>query len=122
MRGATAQLEQVGYLLRISIHAPHAGRDVMISAGQGGHCGISIHAPHAGRDEKVTSICVNFDYFNPRAPCGARRHHEGVQERDRNISIHAPHAGRDQAAANGEHRPAISIHAPHAGRDLAESA
>ena len=34
---------------------------------------ISIHAPHAGRDLPVTRVSLLIFYFNPRAPCGARR-------------------------------------------------
>ena len=34
-------------------------------------------------------------YFNPRAPCGARRRALAVVEAMENISIHAPLAGRD---------------------------
>ena len=34
-------------------------------------------------------------YFNPRAPCGARRQQGLKRVRGINISIHAPHAGRD---------------------------
>ena len=33
---------------------------------------ISIHAPHAGRDGPGSWPCPSPDYFNPRAPCGAR--------------------------------------------------
>ena len=35
--------------------------------------GISIRAPRAGRDAKVGSVTRHLGYFNPRAPCGARR-------------------------------------------------
>ena len=34
---------------------------------------ISIHAPHAGRDLPLRRNIVPRGYFNPRAPCGARR-------------------------------------------------
>ena len=34
-------------------------------------------------------------YFNPRAPCGARRHLRELAAGEFDISIHAPHAGRD---------------------------
>ena len=34
---------------------------------------ISIHAPHAGRDLKVYLPLPDGADFNPRAPCGARR-------------------------------------------------
>ena len=33
---------------------------------------ISIHAPHAGRDSGKTVIPLHCTDFNPRAPCGAR--------------------------------------------------
>ena len=33
---------------------------------------ISIHAPHAGRDRRPRTIRLRFEYFNPRAPGGAR--------------------------------------------------
>ena len=50
-------------------------------------------------------------YFNPRAPCGARRVCVCV------ISIHAPRAGRDESCAYTARYVMISIHAPRAGRD-----
>ena len=78
----------------ISIHAPHAGRDKtgfpskrcrplfqstrpMRGATHkwddtAGQKEISIHAPHAGRDRRPRTIRLRFEYFNPRAPCGAR--------------------------------------------------
>ena len=122
---------------------------------------ISIHAPHAGRDLDV-KIGRRVDYnFNPRAPCGARRMREWIGEREIQfqstrpmrgatarwsswrssssfqstrpmrgatdtglvflrvyyISIHAPHAGRDAFFTLSALSVWISIHAPHAGRD-----
>ncbi len=92
-----ARQRQHDALLRqplISIHAPRAGRDILIEV-DGKTVVISIHAPHAGRDEE--SVAMSRDkaifqstrpmrgatnssfqryffchYFNPRAPCGAR--------------------------------------------------
>ena len=79
----------------ISTHAPLAGRDD--HPGPHGPCppqfqptrplrgattssrrrsrlmGISTHAPLAGRDPPPMMICWIIPYFNPRAPCGARR-------------------------------------------------
>ena len=51
MRGATPQ-EQKQYEaeVEISIHAPHAGRDIGYDGRIGLYVDISIHAPHAGRD------------------------------------------------------------------------
>ena len=57
--------------------------------------GISIHAPHAGRDLRLRSIGTQSLNFNPRAPCGARLKLLPNFQRQRLISIHAPHAGRD---------------------------
>ena len=82
---------------------------------------ISIHAPRAGRDWPGPEDCSDRTYFNPRAPCGARRgsgsqgggsggfqstrpvrgattcHSEVILDID--ISIHAPRAGRDSGSA-----------------------
>ena len=79
----------------ISIHAPRAGRDIstptfssifaifqstrpvrgatvaQIRLEAIDH--ISIHAPRAGRDRRGTAGRCIYPYFNPRAPCGARR-------------------------------------------------
>ena len=37
---------------------------------------ISTHAPLAGRDDRGGLRCKLRSYFNPRAPCGARRYPE----------------------------------------------
>ena len=78
--------------------------------------------------------------FNPRAPCGARRHLFQRVRTAGTVSIHAPHAGRDhgktpQGIGDTSFNPRapcgarlhipvqslntayVSIHAPHAGRD-----
>ena len=60
---------------------------------------ISIHAPHAGRDAFALWASVQSRYFNPRAPCGARRWALSCFHISFDISIHAPHAGRDTAPA-----------------------
>ena len=79
----------------ISIHAPRVGRDFRLSRPSpirlgfqstrpvwgatryrarfvDGHL-ISIHAPRVGRDQRAIHRFFAWDYFNPRAPCGARR-------------------------------------------------
>ena len=72
MRGATTTFSHAKRLIRISIHAPHAGSDVrdgivlpLVM--------ISIHAPHAGSDGRA---CSSPGFYA--------------------ISIHAPHAGSDE--------------------------
>ena len=101
---------------------------------------ISIHAPHAGRDMPVLRLPGLPQNFNPRAPCGARRQRPKHQTLEclfqstrpmrgatisypsmrthLTISIHAPHAGRDKEKSEVVFlHNRISIHAPHAGRD-----
>ena len=79
----------------ISIHAPRVGRDhgaecknifellfqstrpvwgaTNLRAGRSFSHDISIHAPRVGRDQPVSPESMSIRYFNPRAPCGARR-------------------------------------------------
>ena len=94
MRGATDKRTREQRKADISIHAPHAGRDVLRRHGIVAGKLISIHAPHAGRDLKNV-----------------------YQHTMNDISIHAPHAGRDYATQGARRTALISIHAPHAGRD-----
>ena len=80
---------------RISIHAPHAGRDRDRHADGKARPNISIHAPHAGRDREYHDTEKKSRDFNPRAPCGARLYFGIKCAYFGSISIHAPHAGRD---------------------------
>ena len=139
MRGATVQRFRRSPPLAISIHAPHAGRDVAIfsfsrtphifqstrpmrgatQAGRVRHCPgeISIHAPHAGRDGAPAP-------GNPSRAISIHAPHAGRDVSGRHtaalwiISIHAPHAGRDARDGKVTGDEVISIHAPHAGRDI----
>ena len=126
----------------ISIHAPHAGRDpdVTIPVATGG---ISIHAPHAGRDRCHTAPWGPWCHFNPRAPCGARRHRLDCRRTAPPFQSTRPMRGATQRLSGlpgagqyfnprapcGARRATrlfylcislISIHAPHAGRDLSD--
>ena len=78
---------------------------------------ISTHAPLAGRDDRFSASISNWRYFNPRAPCGARR--DGVLDvvQAVGISTHAPLAGRDDVGDALVLAEVISTHAPLAGRD-----
>ena len=71
MRGATCVQPPSPTGQAVSIHAPHAGRDLR-SISFSNRSSVSIHAPHAGRD---TADGYITDYYK--------------------VSIHAPHAGRD---------------------------
>ena len=138
LRGATNDVLAALPDGTISIHAPLAGRD---AASGVDHLltHISIHAPLAGRDMKWHGRAAAKAYFNPRAPCGARRRNGGCVLQLRNfnprapcgarlfsvmfgqnalsISIHAPLAGRDRKMYSSRVHSKISIHAPLAGRD-----
>ena len=57
-------------------------------------------------------------YFNPRAPCGARRRHRDRKNGILRISIHAPRVGRDPLHFKIGVYNYISIHAPRVGRDM----
>ena len=93
MRGATQRADGIAPMLTISIHAPHAGSDVVLMLFVVSFV-ISIHAPHAGSDRAYSAV---IDWIA--------------------ISIHAPHAGSDSAVAVLPNVTVISIHAPHAGSD-----
>ena len=94
MRGATSLRLPSVQSHRVSIHAPHAGRDGYVSE-LAFTLFVSIHAPHAGRDIVRNMIIEWLD----------------------KVSIHAPHAGRDLIYMERMFPMIVSIHAPHAGRD-----
>ena len=78
----------------ISIHAPHAGRDVN-RLGFTEHHVISIHAPHAGRDDLAGGQLAAAATFQSTRPMrGATKPIVDVAPEDF-TAIHAPHAGRD---------------------------
>ena len=59
------------------------------------HDAISTHAPLAGRDQRTTpqrNECINN--FNPRAPCGARRHSATPSPSTANFNPRAPCGAR----------------------------
>ena len=117
MRGATLVLGHPLGAKVISIHAPHAERDllplVLLVVNF-----ISIHAPLAGCDVAMVIRPPSYRHFNPRAPCGARQRQHDALLRQPLISIHAPRAGRDWSSGDKGCRHGISIHAPRAGRDI----
>ena len=82
-----------------------------------GAMNISIHAPHAGCDIVDSSKRCKSRYFNPRTPCGVRHFLLWVARERIFISIHAPHAGCDLQQWLRPVIIGISIHAPHAGCD-----
>ena len=71
MRGATALYTAILSLCKFQSTRPMRGATAFL-----GICarrvGVSIHAPHAGRDVYVPFFPPKICRFNPRAPCGAR--------------------------------------------------
>ena len=94
LRGATWITPISSIRMRISTHAPLAGRDHEHPQIPGQR-GISTHAPLAGRDDFAVSHALPPKNFNPRAPCGARLAGVRVTSSGGQISTHAPLAGRD---------------------------
>ena len=100
----------------VSIHAPHAGRDLRLKK-SGTHYAVSIHAPHAGRDLFLHSDSHRIVSFNPRAPCGARPPVYGAQDELIMFQSTRPMRGATCITSWSGDCANVSIHAPHAGRD-----
>ena len=102
---------------RISTHAPLAGRDIFIFF-YSFFCNISTHAPLAGRDAPSVTGAIKILYFNPRAPCGARRlRRTKPTSENRNFNPRAPCGARHNRTCAPSQCVRISTHAPLAGRD-----
>ena len=141
MRGATFQRQGQNVLPCISIHAPHAGRDLPpffrfflthtfqstrpmrgATAAQhdvDSHQEFQSTRPMRGATCRREFWMQEVEYFNPRAPCGARRLHWDLRaDRRCYFNPRAPCGARPHRGVLRLHGHAISIHAPHAGRDL----
>ena len=102
----------------ISTHAPLAGRDVDAGGVEGRTINISTHAPLAGRDRYQQQDQRARQYFNPRAPCGAR-HDDSTTEKPWTDKFQPtrPLRGATFRALWYKFGYSISTHAPLAGRD-----
>ena len=78
---------------------------------------VSIHAPHAGRDSRPLSTARTSGCFNPRAPCGARPVLYRRIGRQREFQSTRPMRGATHILGIRGRNLCVSIHAPHAGRD-----
>ena len=135
-RGASTEIEKE---VRISIHAPRAGRDLLCRSLLSSYpyfnprapCGarhkqrgffimtdfISIHAPRAGRDLPQISSIQSRIHFNPRAPCGARLSSRFAGIKNCAFQSTRPVRGATKSGSPPCYTDSISIHAPRAGRD-----
>ena len=108
----------MGQVHKISIHAPHAGRDCQAAHREPYCTNFNPRAPCGARLDVLFLHALTRCDFNPRAPCGARR------------SIYCPQCGHGTFQSTRPMRGAtaaddltvavniISIHAPRAGRDF----
>ena len=78
---------------------------------------ISIHAPHTGRDSLCESKRLDQQDFNPRAPYGARLLRPILSHGINIFQSTRPIRGATNHIQSAELGIRISIHAPHTGRD-----
>jgi len=94
-RGATGTDYERPQGLRVSIHAPRAGRDWALREALTRFWRFQSTRPARGATPTWSSRSSAHTGFNPRAPRGARREPVDLDACDRLVSIHAPRAGRD---------------------------
>ena len=93
MRGATCLLRRCLFRQEFQSTRPMRGATWEQDCSGERYC-ISIHAPHAGRDDFNSFNVIQWNYFNPRAPCGARLAPEELGPRKRNFNPRAPCGAR----------------------------
>ena len=107
--------------LRVSTHAPRAGRDMVSIGPSNSHDKFQPTRPVRGATPVPSPPAPAKVRFNPRAPCGARRWSARHEPESLPVSTHAPRAGRDLIARRHLHRntgfnPRAPCGARHAGR------
>ena len=120
LRGATDILHRDPCIGRnISTHAPLAGRDLVLCGGDKGCLNyFNPRAPCGARPRWRSSALPSTD-FNPRAPCGARRTHNGKHWQLETFQPTRPLRGATVAVPRLHAvDDLISTHAPLAGRDV----
>ena len=118
IRGATVQkIFPTGHRRKISIHAPHTGRDRHRVISRQRDMDFNPRAPYGARHVR-NRVAPSLMLFQSTRPIrGATRSHQGG-DAGTSISIHAPHTGRDLLSCGFLFwLRTISIHAPHTGRD-----
>ena len=116
LRGATALEKSNRDFDKISIHAPLAGSDRRHAKGTAGP-GLSIHAPLAGSDTSFVMVLHPGHDFNPRSPCGERRHGPSYTIPELVFQSTLPLRGATLCRSCSDIHITISIHAPLAGSD-----
>ena len=109
-RGATTLALPTPPSTFISTHAPLSIRRSLSLR-------ISTHAPRAGRDCKVLIIIGERENFNSRAPRGARLRTDHSYQQGIEFQLTRPARGATGCAMYRNYKNEISTHAPRAGRD-----
>ena len=116
MRGATNGAGSATPKLRFQSTRPVRGA-TLINNWHTLQIKISIHAPRAGRDVSFLVGLANYSEFQSTRPVRGATGGGLLTFDELIISIHAPRAGRDHSWVNIQLNLEISIHAPRAGRD-----
>ena len=98
LRGATAQACDTRNTVQFQPTRPLRGATILkhISASSDR---FQPTRPLRGATDVTDKLIPSTVYFNPRAPCGARRRWKDRKLRRADISTHAPLAGRDFKAS-----------------------
>ena len=116
MRGATGQKSAFWENVKFQSTRPMRGATQKQKT-QDDDPDVSIHAPHAGRDMATQGLRLPLCGFNPRAPCGARLMGFLQAIAEYGFQSTRPMRGATRLAWMQTHGFLVSIHAPHAGRD-----
>ena len=118
VRGATDQQCSIQGSKRFQSTRPVRGATHRLRSTRTPWIRISIHAPRAGRDRPSDWLPRRLHNFNPRAPCGARQAFLYNYERPTVFQSTRPVRGATLPILPLQDRVKISIHAPRAGRDI----
>src|ERR1035441_3863808 len=120
-RGATGHDLRRRYMLSVSIHAPHEGRDQRVRREDRLYERFNPRAPRGARRTRCR-CCRTYYCFNPRAPRGARRCCDCAVVILTEFQSTRPTRGATEMRSAAAELQAVSIHAPHEGRDVAPKA
>jgi len=95
MRGETCEWADYPTKVLISIHSPHAGRDMPSPGCKHRQPIFQSTLPMRGETLSRYSFAISLWNFNPLSPCGERPPSSKICADNLPISIHSPHAGRD---------------------------
>ena len=115
-RGATSCQVGVIKVVKFQSTRPARGATLVSAAALRLSC-VSIHAPRAGRDLVIETTQVSPTSFNPRAPRGARLLSLETNLEELLFQSTRPARGATSQWTTGGIYQRVSIHAPRAGRD-----